>query len=152
MKNRLSRWKKTARNKITNIKTNVQDGVQQFQENFSAAKNKPRSKRKSFLLGAVTVFGVFGVTLFARVLPTIAKDVSNNIPMRIPNEIPWYMPWLEPAPMSPDPDNGIVKKIQKALSDVVESICGGAVARGFYVLGTVSGVIVVIVLFYAPKK
>ena len=105
------------------------------------------------MLGAATVFGVFGVTLFASVLPAIAKDlpkdVLNHIPEYRPRPIPESMPWLEPGQISLA---GIVREIRKALSGAVGSICGGAVASGSYLLGTVSGVIVVIVLFYTPKK
>jgi hypothetical protein len=36
--------------------------------------------RKNLLLGFTTVFGFFGVTLLASVLPAVAKDVPKNTP------------------------------------------------------------------------
>ena len=76
IKNTLSRFKVSARSKIKNIK----NGAQKFKENFSEAKNKPRSKQKSLLLGFTTVLSIFGVTSFASVLPSVTKDVPKNTP------------------------------------------------------------------------
>ena len=59
---------------------NIKNGAQKFKENFSEAKNKPRSKRKSLLLGFTTVVGIFGVTLLAPVLPAVAQNVPQNTP------------------------------------------------------------------------
>ena len=55
IKNTFSRFKRNAKNRITNIKNKAQNGAQKFKENFYEAKNKPRSKRKSLLLGFTTV-------------------------------------------------------------------------------------------------
>lgn len=82
IKNTLSRFKVIASTKIKNKTTNIKNGAQKFKENFSEAKNKPRSKRKSLLLGFTTVLSIFGVTLLASVLPAIAQDVPSPTPQR----------------------------------------------------------------------
>lgn len=59
--------------------------------NFFSFKIYPKSKRKSELLGMVTVFSIFGITLLGSSLPAIAKDV----PVPDPNS--------SSAPISPTP-------------------------------------------------
>lgn len=80
IKNTLLRFKENARNKVTNIKNKAQNGSQKFKENFSEAKSKPRSKRKSLFLGFTTVLSIFGVTLLTPVLAAVAKDLPKNGP------------------------------------------------------------------------
>lgn len=138
MKNILSRFKGNARNKITNIK----NGAQKFSLNFSEAKSKPRSKRKSFFLGVTTVIGIFGLTLFAPVLSAVAKDVPKNIPT--PGEV---------CP-APTPQRAFVssQQIINGFSGAAATICALAVSSGSFMIGAVCGVIVVIGILKAQGK
>ena len=77
MKNTFLCFKGNVTNKITNIKT------------------KPRSKRKSLVLGFTTVLGIFGVTLLAPILPAVAKDVPKNAPKPAPTKKPARVPSQE---------------------------------------------------------
>jgi len=57
IKNTLSRFKVNAHSKIKNKTTNIKNGAQKFKENFSEAKNKPRST-KIFII-SLQLFLVF---------------------------------------------------------------------------------------------
>ena len=138
IKNILSRFKGNAKNKITNIK-NV---AQKFKENFSEAKSKPRSKRKSLFLGFTTVLGIFGVTLLAPVLPAVAKDIPKNTPK--PGEVC-------PAP-TPQPALVPSQQITAGLSGAAASICALAVSSGSFLIGGVCGIIVVVGILKAQGK
>jgi hypothetical protein len=133
-------WKGKIRNKITNFKTNLKTGVSQFQENFSKVKSQPRSKRKSFLLGFTTVSAIFGITLFAPLLPVIAKDLPNKTP--------------KPGQVTPalSDKSFLSEEIFKGTTGLVGAICGIAFASGSYVLGAICGVLVAGGILKATKK
>lgn len=78
MPNILIRLKKNIRSQLTNIKNDVQEWKEILKESFEEARSKPRSKRQSFVLGATTVFGIFGITLLAPVLSAVAKDLPKK--------------------------------------------------------------------------
>ena len=78
MKNLFLRLKRSASNKITNIKNKTKKGAQKFKENFHKAKIKPRSKRESLFLGFTTTLSIFGIGLLVTMLPAVAKDVPKN--------------------------------------------------------------------------
>ena len=140
IKNTFSRFKRNAKNRITNIKNKAQNGAQKFKENFYEAKNKPRSKRKSLLLGFTTVLGIFGVTLLAPVLPAVAKDLPNKGAK--PDQVC-------PAPTpKPEPSQQIIS----GLSGAVATICALAVTSGSFMVGAVCGVIVVVGILKAQGK
>ena len=80
IKNTLLHFKVNIHSRIKNKTTTIKDGAQKFKENFSEVKSKPRSKRKFLLLGSISVFSIFGVTIFAQVLPAVAKDIQKNTP------------------------------------------------------------------------
>ena len=141
MINTLSRFKRNSVSKIKTKITNIKNGAQKFKENFSEAKNKPRSKRKSLLLGFTTVFGIFGVTLFARVLPAVAKDVPKNTPK--PGEV---------CPPQPQPALVPSQQIITGLSGAGATICALAVSSGSFIIGAVCGVIVVVGILKAQGK
>jgi hypothetical protein len=136
--NIFSRFKRNAKNKITNIK----NCAQKFKENFFEAKSKSRSKRKSLFLGFTTVLGIFGVTLLAPVLPAVAKNVSNNTPK--PSEVcpsPTQQPAVVPS-----------QQIISGLSGVAASMCALAVSSGSFMIGAACGVIVAIGILKAQGK
>ena len=138
IKNTLSRFKASARNKTTNIK----NGAQKFKENFYEAKNKPRSKRKSLLLGFTTVLSIFGVTLLASVLPAVAQDVPKDTPK--PDQVcpsPTPQPTLVPS-----------QQIISGLSGAGATVCALAVSSGSFMIGGICGVIVVVGILKAQGK
>jgi hypothetical protein len=137
LKNKLSGFKRNARNKITNIKNKEQ--FQKFKENFSEAKSKPSSKRKSLFLGFTTILGIFGVTLLAPVLTAVAKDIPTN---PNPNQVcPASKPALAPS-----------EQIISKLSGAAATVCALAVTSGSFVVGGVCGIIVVIGILKAQGK
>lgn len=136
IKSTLSRFKVSARSKIKNKTTNIKNGAQKFKENFSEAKNKPRSKRKSLLLGFTTVLSIFGVTLLASVLPAVAQDVPKGVPKDTPKP--------DPSPPS--------EQIISGLSGVAATVCGLAISSGSFIIGGVCGVIVVVGILKAQGK
>jgi hypothetical protein len=142
IKNTLSRFKVNARSKIKNKTTNIKNGAQKFKENFSEAKNKPRSKRKSLLLGFTTVLSIFGVTLLASVLTAVAKDVPKNTPK--PGQVcpcPTSQPALVPS-----------QQIITGLSGAAATICALAISSGSFIIGGICGVIVVVAILKAQGK
>lgn len=127
---------------MINIKNKARNGAQKFKENFSEAKSKPRSKRKSLFLGFTTVLGIFGVTLLASVLPAVAKDVPKKGAK--PGEVcpaPTQTPALVPS-----------QQIISGLSGAAATICALAVSSGSFMVGAVCGVIVVIGILKAQGK
>jgi hypothetical protein len=142
IKNTLSRFKINANIKIKNKTINIKNGAQRFKENFYEAKNKPRSKRKSLLLGFTTVFGIFGVTLLASVLPAIAEDVPKNAQKA---------GQVCPSP-TPQPQSVPSQQIITGLSGAAATICALAVSSGPFIIGGVCGVIVVVGILKAQGK
>ena len=132
IKNTFSRFKRNARNRITNIKNKAQNASQKFKENVHEAKNKPRSKRKSLFLGFTTILGIFGVALLAPALPAVA----NDLPQKAPNP---------GCPATSD-------EIMKAFAGAAATICGLAVTSGSFMIGAVCGVIVVVGILKAQGR
>ena len=148
IKNTLSRFKVSARSKIKNKTTSIKNGAQKFKENFSEAKNKPRSKRKSLLLGFTTVLSIFGVTLLASVLPAVAKDVAKDVPKNTPKP-----GQVCPSP-SPTPQPALVpsQQIISGLSGATATVCALAISSGSFMIGGICGVIVVVGILKAQGK
>lgn len=142
IKNILLSFKVSARSKIKNKTTNIKNGAQKFKENFSEAKNKPRSKRKSLLLGFTTVLSIFGVTLLASVLPAVAQDVPKDTPK--PDQVcpsPTPQPTLVPS-----------QQIISGLSGAAATVCALAISSGSFMIGGICGVIVVVGILKAQGK
>ena len=142
LKNSLSRFKRNTSNKIKNVKNKAQNAAQKFQKNFSEAKSKPRSKRRSLFLGFTTVLTIFGVTLLAPVLPAVAKDLPKKGAK--PGEVC-------PAP-TPKPALVPSQKIVGGLSGAAATICALAVSSGSFMVGAVCGVIVAVGILKAQGK
>jgi hypothetical protein len=141
--NTLSRFLRNASSKIKNKTTNIRNGTQKLKENFSEAKNEPRSKRKSLLLGFTTVIGVFGVMLFPSVLPAVAKDVLKNVP-----KPGGTYPSLSLPPSSLFPSQQIIT----GLAGAVGTVCGLAIGSGSFISSGISGIIVVVGILKAQGK
>lgn len=146
IKNILLRFKVSARSKIKNKTTNIKNGAQKFKENFSEAKNKPRSKRKSLLLGFTTVLSIFGVTLLASVLPAVAQDVPKDVPKDTPKP-----DQVCPSP-TPQPTLVPSQQIISGLSGAAATVCALAISSGSFMIGGICGVIVVVGILKAQGK
>lgn len=141
IKSLFSHFKESAASRITSIKNKARNGVQKFKKDFSEAKSKPISKRKSLVLGFSTVLGVFGVTLFASALPAIAKEVPKKNPKTDICTTPSQQPTLAPS-----------EQILKGLSGVAASICALAITSGSFAIGATCGVVIVIGILKAQGK
>lgn len=144
MTNICLRLKEKIKNKATNVKINLKNSVQKFQENFAAAKNKPRLKRQSFLLGAATVLGIFGVTLFMPVLSAIADDFSIKFSRSIP---PDGIPTEYPFNNEPLKD-----KVCKWVSNATEYIGSKFIQPGSFIFGLGFGLIIIIIVLNGKEK
>jgi len=124
------------------ISNKIKNGAEKFQKNFSAAKSKPRSKRRSLFLGFATVVSIFGVTLLAPVLPAVAKDLPNKGPK--PSEIC-------PAP-TPEPALLPSERIVGGLAGAAGSVCALAISSGSFIVGAACGFIIVVGILKAQGK
>jgi hypothetical protein len=109
---------------------------------YKEAKSEPRSKRKSFLLGFTTVFGIFGVTLLSPVLAAVAKDLPKSSPKPGSTDL---CPSPQPAAL---PSTEIIK----GLTGAAVTVCGLAVSSGSFVIGIACGVVVVIGILKVQGK
>jgi hypothetical protein len=159
-KNMLSDLKQKARNKLITVRDGAQNLTQKFRENVSEAKTKPRSKRKSLVLGFTTVLGIFGVTLLVPVLTAVAKDLPTEgaNPSDIcpsPNLEPGLFPSqpgdICPCP-SPEPPLVPSERIIGGLSGAAATIYALASSSVPFVVGVVGGLIVVLVILKAQNK
>ena len=62
------------------LKQRVQDFKINFKKKFKEYKKKPKSKRKSFIVGFTAAVGIFGLTLFGPALSAFAKDIPKGNP------------------------------------------------------------------------
>jgi hypothetical protein len=59
---------------VHRLKTRAQNFKINFKKTFQEYKEKPKSKRKSFILGFTCVLATFGVALAVPTLSAVAKD------------------------------------------------------------------------------
>lgn len=139
MSNLFLRLKANIKSRATNIKNGVQEWKEIFKENFEEARSKPRSKRKSFVLGATTVLSIFGITLLAPVLSAVAKDLPKNPPKDMPPA-----PAPAPGPVCPTPGSKsfLSQEIGKTIIGLIGTICAQAAQNGSYGLGILCGLLV----------
>ena len=112
-----------------------------FKKKFKEYKEKPKSKRKSFIIGFTTAVGIFGLILFGPALSAVAKDIPKGNPK--PTDI-------APAPFVP-PRKEIINTGLSG-SGVAGSICALAVTSGSFALGITCGCIVVIAILHVQGK
>ena len=141
IKNLFLRFKRSVGNKIENFRNQAQNVVKEFKENYSEAKSKPVSKRKSLLLGFSTILGVFRVTLFAPGLLAVAKDLPQDAPKTDICPSPSKQPVLAPS-----------KEVIKVLSGAAASLCGLAVSTGSFWIGAACGLVVAIGILKAQGR
>jgi len=131
---------------FSRLKKKFKDGVQRFKEDFSEAKSKPRSKRKSLFLGFATVLGIFGVVLVGPVLPAIAKDIPKDIPKDTPNSSE-----VAPAPPTQPPTSAPARQVITGLSGAAAGLSTLAVSSGSFMIGAICGLIVGVGILKAQK-
>ncbi len=119
------------------FKNRGQDFKINFKKKVKKYKEKPKSKRKSFIIGFTTAVGIFGLTLFGPSLSAVAKDIPKGNPK--PTDI---------APAVP-PSKEL---INTGLFGVAASVCGLAVTSGSFAVGVACGFIVVIGILQMQGK
>lgn len=126
---------------VDRFKNRVQNFKINFKKKFKESKEKPRSKRKSFILGVTTAVAIFGVTLFGPALVAVAKDLPKGNPK--PTDI---VP--APSPSVP-PSNEI---LTTGLTGVASSVCALAITSGSFAMGIVCGCIVAVGILHMQGK
>jgi hypothetical protein len=124
---------------VDGFKTRVQNFKINFQKKFTQEKEKPKSKRKSFMIGLTTVVGIFGLTLLGPALSAVAQEIPKGNPKFTD---------IAPAPAAP-PKKEI---ITTSLSGLAASVCGLAITSGSFVVGAACGFIVVIGILHMQGK
>lgn len=130
------------RNKITNGSKRVKEINETFKKTLDETRKKPVSKRKSALLGFVTVLAIFGFTVLAPVLPVLAKDIPVSNPCPGPGDI-------YPSPSQAPVLNEVSRD---AFAGFAGSVCGLAVTTGSLAVGVACGFVVVLGILYVQKK
>ena len=133
---------------VYRLKKRVQDFKINFKKKFKEYKEKPKSKRKSFIIGFTTAVGIFGLILFGPALSAVAKDIPKGNPK--PTDI-------APAPSIPSipsipPIPPSKEIINTGLSGLAGSVCALAVTSGSFAVGIGCGFIVVIAILYVQGK
>jgi hypothetical protein len=121
---------------VYRLKNRVQDFKINFKKKFKEYKEKPKSKRKSFIIGFTTAVGIFGLILFGPALLAVAKDIPKGNPK--PTDI-------APAPSIP-PSKEIIN------TGLAGSVCALAVTSGSFAVGIACGFIVVIAILHVQGK
>ena len=131
---------------VSRFKNRVQDFKINFKSKVKKYKKKPRSKRKSFIIGFTTAVSIFGLTLFGPALSAVAKDIPNA-PKELPNEN--YIVAAPVPAISPSKD-----LVNTGLSGLAASVCvcGLAVTSGSFVVGVACGFVVVIGILHMQGK
>jgi hypothetical protein len=119
-------------------KNRVQDFKINFKNKFKEYKEKPKLKRKSFIIGFTIPVGILGLTLFGPALSAVAKDIPKGNPK--PTDI-------APAPSTPPNKEIINTGLSRAAS--VYSL---AVTSGSFAIGVACGCIIVIGILHLQGK
>ena len=130
---------------VESLKNRVQDFTINFKKKFKEYKEKPKSKRKSFIIGFTTAVGIFGLTLFGPRLLAVAQDIPKDIP--IPKANPKF------TDIAPPPSIPLKKEIiNTGLSGLAGSVWGLAITSGSFAIGVACGFIVVIGILHMQGK
>lgn len=124
---------------LSRFQTRVQDFKINFEKKLKESKEKPKSKRKSFMIGFTTAVGIFALTFFGPALSAVAQDIPKGNPK---------FTEIAPAPSVP-PRKEI---INTGLSGLAASVCGLAVTSGSFAVGVACGFIVVIGILHMQGK
>jgi len=124
---------------VYRFKNRVRDFKINFKKKLQEYKEKPKSKRKSFIIGFTTAVSIFGLTLFGPSLSAVAKDIPKGNPK--PTDI-------VPAPAIPTNK----EIINTGLSGFAASVCGLAVTSGSFAVGVACGFVVVIGILHMQRK
>ena len=128
--------------KITyRLKQSVQNFKINFKKKFKEYKEKPKSKRKSFIVGFTAAVGIFGLTLFGPALSAFAKDIPKGNPK--PTD-------LAPAPVQSIPPSSEI--INASLSGSAASLCSLAITSGSFAIGVTCGCLVVVGILHMQGK
>lgn len=123
------------------FKNRVQKFKINFKKKFKESKEKPKSKRKSFILGVTTAVAIFGFTLFGPALLAVAKDLPEGNPK--PTDI-------APAPAKCLPPSNEI--VSTSLSGLAGSVCALAITSGSFAVGVACGCFVVAGILYMQGK
>jgi hypothetical protein len=126
---------------VDRLRTRVQDFKINFKQKFKEYKEKPKSKRKSFIIGFTTAVALFGFTLFGPALSAVAQDIPKGNPK--PTDI-------ASAPYVP-PSKEIINT-GAGLSGLAGSVCGLAVTSGSFAFGVACGFLIVIGILHMQGK
>ena len=127
------------KNFVYRLKNRVRDFKINFKKKLKEYKEKPKSKRKSFIIGFTTAVSIFGFTLFGPALSAVAKDIPKGNPKPID---------IVPAQAVP-PSKEI---INTGLSGFAASVCGLAVTSGSFAVGVACCFVVVIGILHMQGK
>lgn len=108
-----------------------------FKKKFKEAKEKPKSKRKSFVIGFTTAVGIFGLILSGPALSAVAKDIPKGNPK--PTDI-------APAPYPSLPPS------KEMLKFINRSVCVLAITSGSFAIGIACGCLVVVGILHMQGK
>jgi hypothetical protein len=103
-----------------------------FKNKFKEEKQKPKSKRKSFIIGFTTVVGI---VLFGPVLSAVAKEIPQGTPK--PTDIA----------IAPPPPTG-----KTIINNAASTVCSLAVTSGSFVVGAACGLLVVMGILHVQGK
>jgi hypothetical protein len=119
---------------LSGLKIRVGNFKSNLKKQFNESKKEPKSKRKSFIIGLLTVIGIFGLTLVGPALSAVAKDLPPAAPKP-----------SGPAPTPPAPALPPSKEIYGLAVSL-------AIRSGAFTIGVICGLIIVAVILHAEGK
>jgi hypothetical protein len=129
---------------VYRLKHRVQYFTINFKKKFKEYKKKPKSKRKSFIIGFTTAVGIFGLTLFGPALSAFAKDIPKGNPK--PTDL------APAAPARSIPPSSEIINSSTSLSGLAASVCRLAITSGSFAVGVACGCLVVIGILHMQGK
>jgi len=124
---------------VYRLKNCVQDFKINFKTKRKVYKEKPKSRRKSFVIVFAAAVNIFGLTLCGPALATVAKEISKGNSK---------FPAIASAPNIP----ASKEVINTSLSGFAVSVFGLAVTSSLFAVGLACGFIVVIGILHRQGK